>query len=284
MKIAITGANGFIGGNLISVIWQNTIDVEIIAIVRNASRVDIGNVRKLTIVQMDIHNPPDDVYQAIGSPDVLIHLAWGGLPNYNSLHHFESELPTHYKFLSELVKNGLKSLVVAGTCFEYGMQSGELEENMAAVPDNPYGFAKNTLREQLEYLQKEIEFNLTWTRLFYIYGNNQTGNSIFPQLKKAIENGDDTFNMSKGEQIRDYLDVKRVAKNILDLAVLEEDIGIINICSGAPISIKNHVEEWLEKYSWEIKLNLGHYPYPTHESLVFWGRNSKLKSYIDASS
>jgi nucleoside-diphosphate-sugar epimerase len=284
MKIAITGANGFIGGNLISVIWQNTIDVEIIAIVRNASRVDIGNVRKLTIVQMDIHNPPDDVYQAIGSPDVLIHLAWGGLPNYNSLHHFESELPTHYKFLSELVKNGLKSLVVAGTCFEYGMQSGELEENMAAVPDNPYGFAKNTLREQLEYLQKEIEFNLTWTRLFYIYGNNQTGNSIFPQLKKAIENGDDTFNMSKGEQIRDYLDVKRVAKNILDLAVLEEDIGIINICSGAPISIKNHVEEWLEKYSWEIKLNLGHYPYPTHESLVFWGRNSKLESYIDASS
>jgi nucleoside-diphosphate-sugar epimerase len=284
MKIAITGANGFIGGNLISVIWHNTIDVEIIAIVRNASRVDIGNVRKLTIVQMDIHNPPDDVYQAIGSPDVLIHLAWGGLPNYNSLHHFESELPTHYKFLSELVKNGLKSLVVAGTCFEYGMQSGELEENMAAVPDNPYGFAKNTLREQLEYLQKEIEFNLTWTRLFYIYGNNQTGNSIFPQLKKAIENGDDTFNMSKGEQIRDYLDVKRVAKNILDLAVLEEDIGIINICSGAPISIKNHVEEWLEKYSWEIKLNLGHYPYPTHESLVFWGRNSKLKSYIDASS
>ena len=284
MKIAITGANGFIGRNLIKVIQQNTADVEIIALVRNTSSIDIEVGTALTVVQIDIHNPPDNVYQVIGAPDILIHLAWDGLPNYNSLHHFESELPKQYEFLSGLVKNGLKSLVVTGTCFEYGMQSGELDENMSAVPDNPYGFAKNTLRQQLEYLQQETEFNLTWTRLFYVYGNDQTGNSIFPQLKRAIENGDETFNMSKGEQIRDYLDVSQVATYILNLALLEKNIGIINICSGTPVSIGSLVEQWIEKYSWEITLNLGHYPYPTYEPFAFWGKNSKLESYISAHS
>ena len=40
-----------------------------------------------------------DAFERIGRPDVLIHLAWGGLPNYRSLHHFEGELPAQYRFL-----------------------------------------------------------------------------------------------------------------------------------------------------------------------------------------
>ena len=281
MKIAITGANGFIGKNLIDAILQNVADVEIVAIVRNASTTDINADPAVKVVQIDIHHPPDNVYEEIGTPDILIHLAWDGLPNYNALHHLESELPKQYEFLSELVKSGLKSLVVTGTCFEYGMQSGKLDENMSAAPNNSYGFAKNSLRQQLEYLQKEIEFNLTWIRLFYIYGNDQTGGSIFPQLKKAIKNGDDTFNMSKGEQLRDYLDVKQVAENIANLAFLEKNIGLINVCSGSPISIRGLVEGWIVKYSWDIKLKLGHYPYPTYEPLAFWGSTEKLHSIME---
>ena len=104
----------------------------------------------------------------MGRPDVLIHLAWGGLPNYRSLHHFEHELPIQYRFLSDLVRSGLSGLVVAGTCFEYGMQSGQLSEDMGSCPDNPYGFAKDALRRQLEYLHEVNSFALTWARLFYI--------------------------------------------------------------------------------------------------------------------
>jgi len=282
MKIAITGANGFVGRNLIKSIQQNAIDTEIIAVVRNSNSLDTDTKVNptLKIIQLDIHNPPSDTFEKIGAPDVLIHLAWDGLPNYNSLHHFETELPKQYEFLSSLIRDGLKSLFITGTCFEYGMQSGELDEKMEFNPDNPYGFAKNSLRKQLEYLQREVCFNLTWARLFYIYGDNQTGNSIFPQLKKAVKNGDTTFNMSKGEQLRDYLDIKQVANYIFRLALLEKNIGSINICSGTPISIRRLVEKWIDINSWDIKLNLGYYPYPTYEPLAFWGNNSKLETYM----
>lgn len=283
MKIAITGANGFIGRNLIHEINKTSPNTEVVALVRNASAIDASI--SANVIELDIHHPPSNVLNYIGNPDILIHLAWEGLPNYNSLHHFESELPKQYAFLSKLVKSGLKSLFVAGTCFEYGMQSGELSENNQLLPTNPYGFAKNTLREQLEYLQQENNFNLIWARLFYIYGDNQTGNSIFPQLKKALSNGDEIFNMSKGEQIRDYLEVKQVVKYILHLSLLAKNTGVVNICSGIPISMRSLVEGWLVEYSRNIrniKLNLGYYSYPTYEPLAFWGSTEKLHTIMES--
>ena len=108
-----------------------------------------------------------------------MHLAWDGLPNYRSLHHFETELPKQYRFLREVVSRGLKSLLVTGTCFEYGMQNGELSESLICMPDNPYGYAKDALRRQLTFLKTEFQFNLTWARLFYMYGEGQGSKSIY---------------------------------------------------------------------------------------------------------
>ena len=42
----------------------------------------------------------------------------------------------------------------------------------------------------------------------------QNPNSLLSQLDKALANGDKVFNMSGGEQVRDYLPVEKVA-NIL---------------------------------------------------------------------
>ena len=138
----------------------------------------------------DLAKAPSNAFELMDGPDVLIHLAWGGLPNYNSLHHFEQELPAQYRFLKRLVQSGLKNLVVTGTCFEYGMQSGPLREEMETRPTNPYGLAKDALRRQLEFLKRERSFRLTWVRLFYLYGDGQAENSLLPQLKAAVERGD----------------------------------------------------------------------------------------------
>jgi len=207
---------------------------------------------------------------------VAIHLAWDGLPNYTSLHHFEQELPRHYSFLKKLVKAGLPSLLVTGTCFEYGMQNGPLSEDLPTLPVNPYGLAKDTLRRQLECLQKQIPFEFTWCRLFYMYGDGQPAGSLFSQLKKAVERGDAVFNMSGGEQLRDYLPVKDVARYIAALAVSGKGAGLVNVCSGKPISVRGLVENWLKEHGWHIELNLGYYPYPDYEPMAFWGDSHKL--------
>ena len=79
--------------------------------------------------------------------------------------------------------------------------------------------------------------------------------------------------MSGGEQLRDYLSVVDVARQIVKLAMAESEIGSVNICSGKPISVRRLVEQWLEENKWEIDLNLGYYPYPSYEPMAFWGAN-----------
>lgn len=276
MKVAVTGATGFIGQHVLAELEARS--VETIALVRpsTAKPLELSRGR---VVQFDLHNAPPNAFELMGCPDVIIHLAWGGLPDYKSLHHYESELPAQYRFLKSLVEAGLPALVVAGTCLEYGMQSGPLSENTEPRPNNSYGFAKDRLRCQLEYLKAVHPFQLTWARLFYLYGEGQAETSLLSQLRRAIERGDQVFNMSGGEQLRDYLPVTEVAKQIVLLALAKKDIGVINVCSGEPISVRKLVEGWIKENDWLIKLNLGHYPYPDYEPMAFWGSHESHIKY-----
>lgn len=278
MKIAVTGASGFIGRHVLAELRARS--VESIALVRSSvsrSPVDSGG----RAMSLDLHQAPADAFELMGRPDVLIHLAWSGLPNYRSLHHFEQELPAQYQFLRGLIDAGLQSLVVAGTCFEYGMQSGSLNEDMAPQPSNPYGYAKDALRRQLEYLKSIHPFRMTWARLFYLYGEGQAEGSLWPQLRQAAERGDARFNMSGGEQLRDYLPVTEVASHLVSLAMANEDVGLVNVCAGSPVSVRKLVEGWIERNGWSIAPNLGYYPYPNYEPMAFWGDRSKLDGLLN---
>jgi nucleoside-diphosphate-sugar epimerase len=273
VKVAVTGASGFVGRQVLNALLKNRI--EIVAVTRNAARLVAYNGR-LSIVEMDIAYPPRDSYDLLGQPDILLHLAWDGLPDYRSSHHVETELPRHFQFLKAMIVAGLPSLLVTGTCFEYGMQSGKLSEDMMPMPDNPYGYAKDALRKQLDFLRIAKPFDLTWTRLFYLYGEGQSKESLYSQLTNAVSRGEHEFKMSKGEQVRDYLPVEEAARSIVLLSLKRSNLGIINICSGKPISVRRIVEQWLRNNNWNIELNLGYYPYPDYEAMAFWGDRRRL--------
>lgn len=280
MRVAVTGATGFVGRHVVRQLAERS--AEVTAVVRPGGNPPdfLGCCRQ---VRMDIAAPPAGAFDLLDRPDCLIHLAWGGLPNYRSLHHFETELPVQYRFLRQLIDEGLQCVTVSGTCFEYGMQSGPLREDMACRPDNPYGFAKHCLHRQLELLKTRRDFRLTWARLYYLYGEGQSKSSLYQQLKAAVEGGQDSFNMSGGEQLRDFLPIETAADILAHLAMLDRDIGVINVCSGQPVSVRRLVEDWLKANNWSIRLNLGHYPYPDYEPMAFWGHPDKLRLYYQDS-
>ncbi|MCC6288007.1 MAG: NAD(P)-dependent oxidoreductase, partial [Chitinophagaceae bacterium] len=100
------------------------------------------------------------------------------------------------------------------------------------------------------------------------------------QLQQAINRKDEVFKMSGGEQTRDFLPVEKVAEYIVDIAVQSGVTGIINCCSGIPVTVRQLVLNYLEQKNATIKLNLGYYPYPDYEPMHFWGDDSKLKTII----
>jgi len=274
MKVIVTGGTGFIGNYIVKQLLQQGLDV-IVTGTNMKKAINRDWFTKVDFVELDINKPLTNEFKhKIVSSDKLIHLIWSDLPNYKELLHFENNLMPQYSFIKEVIELGLVDITITGTCLEYGMQNGCLNTDSFTDPQNPYALAKDTLRKFLQQIQQKIDFKLKWVRLFYMYGEGQSQKSILSQLEKAIENGDQIFNMSGGEQLRDYLPVNEVAKKITKISLQNKIDGVFNCCSGKPISIRKLVENYLVENNLKIELNLGHYPYPDYEPMAFWGDNS----------
>jgi len=272
MNVLVTGTTGFVGNALVKALL-NAGDV-VTAVVRNhdaARKFEWHSA--VRVITFDIHRASPPI---MGPADAVIHLAWSGLPNYGDLFHFEENLPANYRFIKSLVLSGYKQILVTGTCLEYGLKNGCLSESMAADPQIPYSIAKDTLRRFLESLRLERDYVLQWARLFYVYGAGQNPKSLLAQLDTAIDEGRESFDMSGGEQLRDYLHIDTVAAKLVRLLKHPELTGITNICSGIPISVRRIVEQRVTERNAQIKLNLAHFAYPEYEPMSFWGDPKRL--------
>jgi nucleoside-diphosphate-sugar epimerase len=266
-QVLVTGATGFIGQHLVPLLLNN--NYQVVATARDLNKaLQFDWYKEVQFVVSDFHKESANISFEEGAG--LIHLAWQGLPNYNSLFHFEENLPLNYRYIKSMVLRGISQVLVTGTCFEYGFQSGPLASNTRTFPNTPYGIAKDHLRQQLEFLTKENNFCFQWARLFYMHGKGQSPKSFISQLEEAIMNGDEVFNMSGGEQLRDYLPIQAVAQQLFDLYVSRRR-GISNVCSGKPTSIRRLAEDRIKELGAQIRLNLGSRPYSDFEPMAFWG-------------
>lgn len=283
MRILVTGGTGFVGAHLVPHLLAAGHDVTLLSRSHDRLLACPWHDRVRFVAHEIAVGNPVPAMDALGRPEALVHLAWPGLPNYKDLFHLEQNLPADYAFIRALVAAGLPRVLVTGTCFEYGLQEGCLHEDQPTQPDNPYGLAKDALRRALEMLARHHPFHLTWARLFYLHGDGQNPRSLLAQLDAAIARGDASFNMSGGEQLRDFLPVATVAALLAELATRPGlPAGIYNCCSGQPVSVRGLVENRLREKGAAMPLNLGYYPYPDYEPMAFWGSRRKLDAVLDA--
>lgn len=279
-RIIVTGGSGFIGSKVCAKLaaagWQ------VHAWMRGEARLDAtSSAERIACRRINIYDEMAvrDALRETGAKD-MIHLAWGGLPNYLSCHHMDLELVHQIRFLRNAVEGGIQRLTQTGTCFEYGARDGELHEEMKCYPSNPYGYAKLTLLRYVEFLSREMPFSYRWLRLFYMYGEGQGENSLYTLFRAAYERGDMSFDMSSGHQIRDFLPISEVVAKIAALHTADVPDGIYNVCSGKPISVRQLVEGWAADWDYSVRLNLGKFPIPLYEPLAFWGSCAKTEASL----
>ena len=277
--VAVTGSSGFIGRHVVNVLLR-TPGVEVIRIVRSPhSEFEPKDGRVLTadIFDLSAEHPLHGVHA-----DVLIHLAWRGVAAVRSDEH-RDQVADHVQFLKGAIDAGVSRIICAGTCFEYGLAEGQLDETSPVSPVVAYAEAKTELHRHIVQIAQQTKARLLWARIFYPYGPGQHPKSLWTSLQDAIDRADPKFPMSPGMQVRDYLPVEEVGAILAQLACGNAD-GVLNICSGEPVVLRHLVEGWIRDRGSEIEIEPGVYGYPDYEPMEFWGSRRRLNEALAAAT
>lgn len=265
MKIAITGSNGYLGRHIVNEALER--GHEVVSIDRDNSSVDIFDTQQ-------------NMFDALEQPDVLLHLAWRDGFKHNSDAHM-GDLSSHYNFLENFMANGGRRVAVMGSMHEIGYWEGAIDENTPCNPLSHYGIAKNALRQSAQLLAAEHDAQLYWLRGFYIYGDDAGGNSIFSKIVQAVSEDKKEFPFTTGKNKYDFLPIEEFARRAIAAVTQDEITGVINICSGKPVSLAEQVEDYIKSNNYDIALKYGAFPDRPYDSPCVYGDDTKITQILE---
>ena len=243
MKFAVTGGAGFVGNNIVKLLFSKGHDIVVIDNLHTGKKENLQEI----IEEIEFHNVDIRDFSKLESI----------LENVDGIFHEAALTIVQESFQKEkeyfdvnvkgtenifkIAKKFKKKVVYASSSSIYGdTKEIPIKENFERKPINPYGQTKLEDEFLAEKYTKE-GVSIIGLRYFNIFGKGQTGsyagvitqfiNKIFE--KKGLEiNGD-------GKQVRDFIHVSDVAQANLSAMQSKTEFGFFNIGTGEMTSIKN---------------------------------------------
>ncbi len=272
--ILVSGSSGFVGKNLLEFLLNKN-DLTIHTI--QSSQIYKNN--ELNIIQHKFPTSLSNLDKIIKEiqPDIFVHLAWKGIPNYNlenSIYSFNNTI----NIANACLKSGTDKLIVTGSCWEYLNPIGKIDENWPKDNSNYFKASKNYCNNILELMCNEYNADLVWLRLFYVFGKYQNNHSLIPFLINQAKTGKEPI-ANNPYSLLDFINAKDVSKVIYQAIKIKNFIGNYNLGSGKTCHVGDIVNKIRNSFGYE---NI----YIDKEKVLnqnFYSDISKLKSQISFS-
>jgi len=272
MRIFLTGGTGFIGSNFINLALEEGHSV------RALRRKKTSKPRiKLSKEPMWITKSYLDIEKVdLQDIDVLVHLAAhsANVP-YDTLENcIKYNVIEPLKMLRLAESVGVKKYIIAGSCFEYGI-SGEkfdyIPSDAALEPTQTYPASKALSSIAFGQFAREFALEMSYHRIFQVFGEGEDESRFWPSLRKAARVGED-FSMTKGEQLRDFINVTEVAIKLLEACAHSRTPGqpvFENLGTGKAQSLADFAQFWWTKWNAKGCLKIGQVPYRKGEVMSY---------------
>lgn len=245
-KILVTGAGGFIGKNLCSLLNKQNLNI----VEHHSSH---GDLREPKILEQ---------YNSIGITDV-IHLAGKSFVP-DSWNHFNNFLEANVNAtqnILEFCKNNRARMIFC-SAYVYGSETkNPIVENAEIKPNNPYALSKKLAEDLCLFYSEFFEIKTIILRPFNVYGPGQRKEFLLPLILDQIKNGKE-IRVRDLSPKRDYIFIEDLS-NAFFAALNSEKTGIYNVASGKSTSVEEliHIAQKVAKTNWpvvslnEIRLN-----------------------------
>jgi len=280
-KILVAGGSGFIGKNLINdLLLKNN---KIISISKNSNQ-NIRQIKNVKYIYHDLTKPlkKNDIKHIKGIDYIIncsgyvdhTNFSNGGISVMNE--HFESL----YYLTNLAIDLGVKSFIHIGSSDEYGSNPSPIKETIRESPLSPYALGKLSATHYLQQCSRKKLLNTIILRPFLVFGEWQNKKRFLPYLIDNCLN-DRKFNVSNGEQIRDYLYVKDFNRALIKSLNNKRAYGeVINIASGIPVTIKEVINT-VRKIIGKGQPIFGGMAYREGESMELYADIKKAKKILN---
>lgn len=233
MKILITGASGFIGGQLVQTAAKRFGSTNVLAL---SSR-PIENINTIIYDSSDFSiaqkNYPQDIDIVIhaGSFTPKSHLESNDIHGCSSNIHFTEKL-----FHSNLPN--LRSVIYLSTLDVYA-PSELTDEETATLPKTLYGLSKLYCERMIQEAARARGITSQILRIGHVYGPGEEKYQKFiPNVMRDIIAGKPVELWGDGTALRSYIFIDDVIEAILASVPLDSTSNIVNIVSGNAYPIK----------------------------------------------
>ncbi len=257
----VTGADGFVGHNLVNCLLKK--NVEVYATIYPGNNI-YSNVKNsnLHVIEVDLNRALEQIWKFPKNVDVFYHFAWIGVSpeSRNDLVIQKQNIQLTLSCIELAAKIHALKFVLPGSTNEYMYYGKPIDENAVPSPENTYGAVKIALRYLATDLARQLGIPFFYVIIAGIYAADRRDNNVIYYTISKLLNREKP-KLTKLEQKWDYVYIDDVVEALVAIGEKGRPSTLYCIGHGDNWKLYNYIDIIHKIIDPSLPIGVGEVPY-----------------------